>query len=72
MWRRGRVVKAFARVAHSGAESRFEPGHATAFGPSTARTRLTQPATATFSGTANRVPALAGVKAETSSLSGGR
>ena len=61
------MVKAFA--SHFSRTHVLSPGSnlTTAIGPSTGRTRLTQPAT--FSGTANRVPASAGVVAGTSANS---
>ena len=70
MCRRGRVLKAFA--SHFSRTYARSPGSnpTTAIGPSTARTRFTQPAT--LSGTANRVPGSAGVMERTSPLSGGR
>ena len=68
--RRGQVVKAFA--SHFSRTDIWSPGSnlTTAIGPAMACTRLTQPAT--FSGTANQVPASAGAKAGTSPLLGGR
>ena len=68
------MAKAF--VSHVSCTQARSPGSnlTTVIGPSTVRTRLTQPAT--FSGTANRVglPASVecGVKAGTSPLSDGR
>ena len=59
MLRRGRVVKAFA--AHFSCTRAQSPGSnpTTVIGPAMARTRMNQPAT--FSGTANRILASAGV-----------
>ena len=66
----GQVVKAF--TPHYSRTRMRRPGSnlTMAIGPATVRTRLTQPAT--LSGTANRVPASAGIMAGTSPLSGGR
>ena len=67
---RGQVIKAFA--SHFSRTQARRPGSnlTTAIGPGTAHTRLTQPAT--FSETANQVPASAGVMARSSPLSGGK
>ena len=72
--RRGRVVRAFA--SHFSCTYARNPGSnlTTAIGPATARTRLTQPATFSWTANrvANRVPASAGLMAGMSPLSGGR